>query len=298
LSGKTRPELGVGMLLLVALALFAYMAMKVGGGSMFFGAQARLAVFEDASGLQVGAPVTVAGVRVGQIDQVAVQDNKAAVTVELAKDVVLYNDAALTVMSRSLLGEKYLSLSVGDEATGVLSPGAQISQTTTPLDLTAFVRRIEPFLDALDPEALTEVVSSIRTLVSSAAKDPERMDRIMANLDTLTAAMAEASVQLPKTLAKANSVMLKVGRGADSTKSAAKNVDKFVDDVKPSVLHTVDKMDTTLDSVNQLVLDWDGSGQDVAALLEKLAGIDRADLVGILREEGILIRLKEREPLE
>jgi phospholipid/cholesterol/gamma-HCH transport system substrate-binding protein len=298
LSGKTRPELGVGMLLLVALALFAYMAMKVGGGSMFFGAQTRLAVFEDASGLQVGAPVTVAGVRVGQIDQIAVQENKAAVTIELAKDVVLYNDAALMVMSRSLLGEKYLSLSVGDEAAGVLSPAARISQTTTPLDLTAFVRRIEPFLDALEPEALAEVVSSIRTLVASAAKDPDRMDRIMANLDTLTAAMAETSVQLPQTLAKANSVMLKVGRGADSTKSAAKNVGQFVDDVKPSVLHTVDRMDTTLDSVNQLVLDWDGSGQDVAALLEKLAGIDRADLVGILREEGILIRLKARESVE
>jgi ABC-type transporter Mla subunit MlaD len=171
-------------------------------------------------------------------------------------------------------------------------------QTTTPLDLTAFVRRIEPLLDALEPEALTEVVASVRTLVASAAKDPERMNRIMANLDTLTAAMAEASVQLPQTLAKANSVMLKVGRGADSTKSAAKNVGQFVDDVKPSVLHTVDRMDKTLDSVNQLALDWDGSGQDVAALLEKLAGIDRADLVGILREEGLLIRLKERESVE
>jgi hypothetical protein len=68
--------------------------------------------------------------------------------------------------------------------------------------------------------------------------------------------------------------------------------------VKPSVLHTVDRMDKTLDSVNQLALDWDGSGQDVAALLEKLAGIDRADLVGILREEGLLIRLKERESVE
>lgn len=295
MSGKTRPELGVGMLLLVALALFAYMAMKVGGGSMFFGAQTRLAVFEDASGLQVGAPVTVAGVRVGQIDQIAVQDNKAAVTVELAKDVVLYNDAALTVMSRSLLGEKYLSLSVGDEAAGVLSPTARILQTTTPLDLTAFVRRIEPFLDALEPEALTEVVSSIRTLVASAAKDPERMDRIMANLDTLTAAMAETSVELPQTLAKANSVMRRVGRGADSTRTAAQNVGQLVDEVKPSVLHTMESMDTTLDSVNQLVLDLDGSGETLAALLETLSGIDRSDLVKIMREDGVLLRFKARK---
>jgi len=293
-----RPEIGVGGLLVVALGLFAYMAIQVGGGSMFFDTKTYVATFEDASGLQVGAPVTVAGVRVGQIDDIGIENNLALVTIEVANELVLYKNSTLTVLSRSLLGEKYLSILVGDADSGVLGPSEQISQTFTPLDLTALVNRMEPFLAASKPEDVAEIVRGIRTVVKSVAKDPARLDRIMENLDVLTASMSEASSQLPQTLERANGAMWRVGRAADSTRTTAGEVDKFVASTKPVVMQTMDDMQVALDSVNTVMLDWDGAGKDLTLLLEKLSNIERTDLVDILREEGILIRLKEREVQE
>ena len=293
-----RPEIGVGGLLVVALGLFAYMAIQVGGGSMFFDTKTYVATFEDASGLQVGAPVTVAGVRVGQIDDIGIANNRARVTIEVANDLVLYKNSTLTVLSRSLLGEKYLSILVGNADSGVLGPSEQISQTFTPLDLTTLVNRIEPFLDASKPEDIAEIVASIRTVVASVAKDPDRLDRIMENLDELAASMSEVSSQLPQTLERTDGAIRRVARAADSTRNTAVEVDNFVSSTKPVVMQTMDDMQVALDSVNTVILDWNGAGKDVALLLEKLSNIERADLVDILREEGILIRLKEREVKE
>ncbi len=72
------------------------------------------ALFRDAAGLPVGSRVVIAGVNVGRIERLTIDGNQARVTMRLATDVVLCDDAWATKKATSALGDNYVELSPGE----------------------------------------------------------------------------------------------------------------------------------------------------------------------------------------
>ena len=85
-------DLVVGLFVLVGLAALAYLTFQVGGLSYRVpGGLQLVAVFNDIGGLKERAPVTISGVKVGQVSAIELD------TVEMRAQVVLDLDESLEI---------------------------------------------------------------------------------------------------------------------------------------------------------------------------------------------------------
>ena len=125
----------VGAAVLVAAGFFAYVASQAGGGAIGDGYRVK-AAFSSASGVSVGTDVRVAGVKVGRVSGLMLDQDTyfAAAELTLKSNVKLPIDSLAKVASENLLGGAYIALEPGidDE---LLAEGDVIEQTQGAADL-------------------------------------------------------------------------------------------------------------------------------------------------------------------
>jgi phospholipid/cholesterol/gamma-HCH transport system substrate-binding protein len=122
------------LVLVVAVAFLAYAVAHSGrtGGSGYT-LEAR---FDHIDGLAVGADVRIGGVKVGTVTKEEVDPKTfvAIVAMTVRNDIQLPKDSAASIVSESLLGGKYISLSPGGDDTD-LKPGQTIAITQSSVSL-------------------------------------------------------------------------------------------------------------------------------------------------------------------
>ena len=118
-------DTSVGIFMLLGLCALMVMVMKVSGISSFSTKEGYqvTADFTDIGGLKVRAPVTVAGVKIGEVTGIELQPNQlnAKVTMTLRSDKQIpYEDSSARILTEGLLGSNYISIVPGfeDEANG------------------------------------------------------------------------------------------------------------------------------------------------------------------------------------
>jgi phospholipid/cholesterol/gamma-HCH transport system substrate-binding protein len=74
---------------------------------------ATYAMFRDGSGLPPGSKVVIAGVQVGEVNALAIQEGLARVGMKLRDDVVIWDDAWAVKRATSLLGDSYIEILPG-----------------------------------------------------------------------------------------------------------------------------------------------------------------------------------------
>jgi len=97
-----------------------------------------VAQFNTASGLKSGSAVEIAGVEVGRVRSIALNEDRAAVTLAVDDKVKLYTDTIASIKTRGIIGEKFLALSPGGGG-DPLKPGDTIRDTESGLDLEELV---------------------------------------------------------------------------------------------------------------------------------------------------------------
>ena len=110
-------EAKVGLFVLVGLIILGYMSVQVGKQS--FGLKKGYTVdvvFDNAAGLDRDASVQIAGVEVGRVESIHLQDGKALVRLRIVPNVKLEKDTIASVKTHGILGDKYVELY--PEATG------------------------------------------------------------------------------------------------------------------------------------------------------------------------------------
>ncbi|HXW83622.1 MAG TPA: MlaD family protein [Candidatus Binataceae bacterium] len=117
----------VGVVIAGGLVLLGFAIFSIGGGrSLLGGSEILSARFRAIAGLQAGAPVMLAGVRVGEVEKVGFGPNPAdprvvvTMRVDRAARERLHTDALAQISSMGLLGDKFVELSAG-------SPGAPMA---------------------------------------------------------------------------------------------------------------------------------------------------------------------------
>ena len=120
----------VGCFVLVGLGAVAYMSIRVGGLS--YGGPGGLplyANFDQTGGLKLRAPVVIAGVRVGQVTGIALNDGyRARIDMDLDARLKLPVDTTASIVTAGILGDRYVSLQLGGEEE-VLKAGDEMSFT-------------------------------------------------------------------------------------------------------------------------------------------------------------------------
>lgn len=113
-------DLSVGLFMLAALLGFSVLAINVSGLADFVSSKGFLvsAEFSDIGGLKVRAPVTIAGVKVGEVTNIELQPEQlnAKVTMVLNQEnKIPYEDTSARILTEGLLGSNYISIVPGFE---------------------------------------------------------------------------------------------------------------------------------------------------------------------------------------
>ncbi len=115
-------ELWVGLFVAAGLAALFVLAMQVSNLSTLNrgGAYELTSRFDNVSGLKVRAPVTVAGVRIGRVTGISLDNQtfEAVVSMRISDRYhTLPRDSVAGIYTSGLLGEKYVGIKPGiDEA--------------------------------------------------------------------------------------------------------------------------------------------------------------------------------------
>jgi len=134
---KSSIETSVGIFVLIGILCVSYLTVKLGKmellGDNYYSVYAD---FNSATGLKDGANVEMAGVRIGQIEDIVLLPNIKIARVKLKIDnsITLSVDVIASVKTAGLLGDRYLSLTPGgsDE---YLEAGDSIEETESALDI-------------------------------------------------------------------------------------------------------------------------------------------------------------------
>lgn len=115
-------DFAVGLFMLLGVLALIFLIFKVSGVTTLTKATYHVtADFTDIGGLKVHAPVTVSGVKVGEVSAITLQKGtlNAHVVLQLRQDQPIpYEDASARILTQGLLGANYISLVPGfDEAT-------------------------------------------------------------------------------------------------------------------------------------------------------------------------------------
>ncbi len=135
-------DLIVGLFVLGSLSALAYLSLQVGG--LEFGGPERImlrATFDDIGGLSVRAPVRVAGVKVGQVSRIELdEDLRAEVYLEIETGVGLSVDSAAAIRTSGLLGDQFVAVELGAEDE-VLKAGEEFAFTHSALSIDKLIGR-------------------------------------------------------------------------------------------------------------------------------------------------------------
>jgi phospholipid/cholesterol/gamma-HCH transport system substrate-binding protein len=136
---KTRLEMVVGVFVLVGVLCLAYLSIKLGKLEMIGGDVYEVeAQFNSASGLKPGSTIEIAGVEVGRVRGITLNQDRAMVKLAVNNTVKLYTDTIASIKTRGIIGEKFLALSPGGGG-DPLKPGDTIRDTESGLDLEELV---------------------------------------------------------------------------------------------------------------------------------------------------------------
>jgi len=135
-------DLIVGLFVLVGLAAIAYLSLQVGGLEVGAGEKIVLrATFDDIGGLSVRAPVRIAGVKIGQVSAIDLDDDlRAEVALEVESNLDLSIDSSAAIRTSGLLGDQFISVELGGEDE-VLVDGEEFAFTESALSLDKLIGR-------------------------------------------------------------------------------------------------------------------------------------------------------------
>jgi phospholipid/cholesterol/gamma-HCH transport system substrate-binding protein len=104
----------LGAFVLVALILLGLMSSRI-GGFVWFKQQHNIVEteFNDLMGLEPQSDVRMAGVKVGSIQEIKLDKGRALVRIALLPGIRLPASTQASIVSRGMVGEKYLSLHSG-----------------------------------------------------------------------------------------------------------------------------------------------------------------------------------------
>ncbi len=130
-----------GVILVLAAFLLGYSYMK----TSYAGSQdgyTVIAKFSRVDGMSVGADVKISGVKVGKIQELALDPKTylAQAILKVDKDIKIPKDSSAEIVGEGLLGAKYLSISVGNSDV-LLKEGEKIPNTQGSMTIESLISK-------------------------------------------------------------------------------------------------------------------------------------------------------------
>lgn len=128
-------ETAVGLFVILGIACLAWLSIKLGKLEIVGGDYVPVhAEFASVSGLKKGVSVEIAGVDVGKVESITLDDYSADVLMRIRTGIRLPEDTIASIRTRGLIGDKYVSLSPG-ASDRMIPPNGKIRDTESAVDM-------------------------------------------------------------------------------------------------------------------------------------------------------------------
>jgi phospholipid/cholesterol/gamma-HCH transport system substrate-binding protein len=262
-------QLRVGILVLVAMAVLVGLILLMSGssGGPFARKLVLRAFFENAAGLKDGAPVTLAGVTIGNVIHVRVVADRNPTPVEVAMRVGreyrnrLHIDSTASIAQAGVLGDSYIDIN-SSRATGPPPDNnAELKASGSP-SIQDVIRTSEDsirHLTALLQKSgtLVDTLNSKHGAVGEMINDPDlakKITMIANDLETITGAIVGGKGTLGKLITddsiynRANAAVERLDKITIALDEGKGSAGKFLKDDK-----LYDNLNATVTNTNQLV---------------------------------------------
>lgn len=277
----TRPEkIRLGIFLALALVAFVGTLVALMGTELIESRPEYLIRFEQSvSGLDVGSPVKLRGVRVGTVESIRISPkNVEVVEVRISVDpkTPIKTDNVAVMNMQGITGLKFIELKGGTRDAKQLPPGSEIQTGQTVLDQLAD--------DAMD---ITEKINRLLAQFLEITRPENRkiLDSTLRNLDSTVEKVDEVMFHLNETIQTSNA-MLEENRQPIHTTLV--NVAKTAAHVN----ETLGKLDTSIDQANGLLSD--AKIPETTAEIRETAAFARKTVKGLELDraiDGVLVTL-------
>jgi phospholipid/cholesterol/gamma-HCH transport system substrate-binding protein len=213
---RERNPVLIGFAGLVAIALMMLAAFRadqlplIGGGDTYY------AEFSEAGGLQSGDEVRVAGVKVGEVKEIALDGNVVRVEFLVDKGVEFGPDTEAVIRVKTLLGDMFIGLE--PEGSGQLDPGSTIdvekttapydvvdafsdlSDTTTRIDTSQLATAFDTVSEMLEgtPQEIRGTLTGLSRISRNIAARDAQINSLLQNLDKVSGVLADRNEELVK----------------------------------------------------------------------------------------------------
>jgi phospholipid/cholesterol/gamma-HCH transport system substrate-binding protein len=203
---KSRLEIKVGVFVFIGLALLALLVIQFSKGtSLFRGTYELHLTAANVGGIKPRAAVLLAGVQVGSVTDVKINDGGTNVTMilKIYKDYPIYGDARFVIEQSGFLGDQYISVNPTDNKLPPLTNNADVS-CDAPFNLQEVARSASGFIQQIDGTAkkLDASITDLRAQVLN-AQTLSSFGVAMTNMRAFTAQALDA-VQNINTLVATN----------------------------------------------------------------------------------------------
>jgi phospholipid/cholesterol/gamma-HCH transport system substrate-binding protein len=203
-SFSSRNPLPIGAIGLVFLLVLLYAAFNASSLPLIGGGTVYSAYFTESANLKTNDDVRIAGVKVGQVQDVTLNTDKGLVKATFTvKDGWVGDQSQVEIKLKTLLGAKYLNIdSVG---TKKQDPGKTIpvSRTTSPLDVYPAFTKLTETVDQINTNQLAQ---AFKTLADDFQGTPQYVRSAVSGLSRLSTTIASRNQQLGNLLGAANKV--------------------------------------------------------------------------------------------
>lgn len=214
-----RTAIKFGLFVALCMTFTVYLASTIGntsvGGLVGRGEPTYTvqASFDDVSGLLIDDNVKVAGVPIGKVTGISVEEGRAMVTMEIDDDRTLPADSTASIRWRNLIGQRYVYLNPGEAPTS-LTDGATIEDTTNVVDLGELFNRLGPIVASVDPAQVNDFLDTVTSalegneadlsqalddlafVVQSLGERDQSIGRLIENLEVVSRTVADRDAQI------------------------------------------------------------------------------------------------------
>jgi phospholipid/cholesterol/gamma-HCH transport system substrate-binding protein len=197
----------VGVSLIVGVLAAALSFHKL---SFINGDRHHSAYFAEAGGLRSGAPVQVAGLRVGEVSSVKLDGARVLVEFRVDKGVELGDRSEAHVRTKNLLGSKILE--VTPRGDGQLSAPIPLERTRPPYQLPDALGDLSATISGLDTGAVSDALA---TLAETFENTPPTLKVAVEGVARFSQALDTRDAQLRNLLTNANKAVAVLSERAD-----------------------------------------------------------------------------------
>lgn len=225
---KWSTEAKVGMFSLLGILVFAVIMIQLSSTVLFGKSGFHVtAYFKEAEGIEPGNPIHYAGVDVGMVDRISIENGEAVLNLRLYNDTKIPRDADFSIQTSSVMGGRFIKASGGHQERGYLEEGMTVQGQATP--------GIDAAMDKMDKlmASAQTMLDGINTIVGDPAAQRNmrnsinNFDVISENLSILTAQGIQIANQIESVTSQMNAMLYQLngdGKTAADTRKIMENL--------------------------------------------------------------------------